>query len=323
MALSYEFSIGSVRAREKHLFTEAEVEQMLALREEQELLCFLKDKGYGEGQDIPAVLESHTRRMWQYIRSVAPDMAIFEPFLLQNDIHNLKTVLKGVMTGKKIEPLLMEPCTIPKEEIIEAVENRRFDRFPLWLRRPADRAYQLIAETKDARLSDAYVDKAVMLRLLECGKMSRSVFLEEYFGAKVFYANVKIALRGAAVKVRKLYLEKALCDCRGVDKETVIRLTMQGTEPLVKYLEKRTDYDCMKAMTAFSESPLAFEKFMDNYLLQIAARCCRLTSEGPEPLLGYYVGCVYEQKLIEILAGGIHTRTSPDILRERLRDIYG
>lgn len=38
MSLSYEFSIGSVRAREKNLFNTADYEQMLALKSEEELI---------------------------------------------------------------------------------------------------------------------------------------------------------------------------------------------------------------------------------------------------------------------------------------------
>ena len=38
MSLSYEFSIGSVRAKEKSLFTSSDAEQMLALKNENELI---------------------------------------------------------------------------------------------------------------------------------------------------------------------------------------------------------------------------------------------------------------------------------------------
>ena len=46
MALSYEFSIGSVRAKETSLFTKADVEHMLGLKTEKELVLFLN-----EGED--------------------------------------------------------------------------------------------------------------------------------------------------------------------------------------------------------------------------------------------------------------------------------
>lgn len=323
MSLSYEFSIGSVRAKEKSLFNSSDVEQMLALKSENELIRFLRDKGYGDGFTVDEIIESNTQKMWKYIKGVAPDFDLFYPFFIQNDIHNLKTVLKGVMSEREPDELLIEPCSIKKEDMIRAVENRRFENFPLWLRRPANRAYQILAETKDARLSDAYIDKAVLSQLLVEGKKSGSEFLMEYFGTFVFYANVKAALRGARMTVRRLFYEKALCECDGLDKETVIRFAMQGHEALVKYLSRLDAYGCKKAMEAYAKSASEFEKFVDNRLVGLARTMCRLTSEGPEPLVGYYIGCVYERKMIYIIASGLKTEAPPEKIRERLRDIYG
>ena len=53
MALSYEFSIGSVRAKENSLLREADIEMMISLKSEKELVRHLKDKGYGQGETHP------------------------------------------------------------------------------------------------------------------------------------------------------------------------------------------------------------------------------------------------------------------------------
>ena len=323
MALSYEFSIGSVRARENRLFSEADAEQMLALSSERELVHYLKDKDYGEGSTTDEILASHTRRMWDYLRRVAPDFDLFLPFIIQNDIHNLKTVLKGTMADRDYAPLLVEPCSIPTETLIKAVENHRFESFPLWLQRPANRAYQILAETKDARLSDAYLDRAVLDELLVQAKRSRSSFLMAYFHTLVFYTDVKTALRGARVGAGRYYLEKAIAACEGLDKPALVKAALQGSEALLKYLKAQQVYDCQQAMALFVRSPSAFEKFVDDKLITLAREGCRLTSEGPEPLLGYYIGCVYEQKMITLIAGGLKTETPKEQIRERLRGIYG
>ncbi|MEE3404523.1 MAG: V-type ATPase subunit [Acutalibacteraceae bacterium] len=323
MALSYEFSIGSVRARENSLFSEADAEQMLALRSEGDLVRYLKDKGYGDGDTIDAIMESNTRRMWAYIKSIAPDFNLFLPFFIQNDIHNLKTVLKGTMADREYEALLIEPCSIPKEALIKAVENRRFEQFPQWLQRPANRAYQILAETKDARLSDAYLDRGVLDELLAQAKRSRSPFLMAYFNTMVFYTDVKTALRGARVNASRYYLEKAIVECEGLDKAAVVKAALQGSEALIKYLKAQQVYDCHKAIELFVSSPSAFEKFVDNRLIGLAKQLCRLSSEGPEPLLGYYIGCVYERKMITLIASGLTTETPKEQIRERLREIYG
>ena len=127
MALSYEFSIGSVRARELRLLSKSDIEQMIALGDVQALVRFLKDKGFGEGETIDEIIESNTEQMWTYLSSVTPDFSIFEPFLCQNDIHNFKTILKGIMSERKYQGLLASPSVVSLDDMTKAVENRRFD----------------------------------------------------------------------------------------------------------------------------------------------------------------------------------------------------
>ncbi len=323
MRLSYEFSVGSVRAREKRLFTSAELEQMLNLKSENELVRFLKDKGYGDGETVSEIVESNTEQMWKYIEGVAPDFSIFKPFLLKNDVHNIKTVLKAVMYQKEFEDLLIFPCRIKPSEIKSALENKKFDKLPEELSEPVARAYDLLAKTADSRLSDAVIDRAVLEMMISEGKSSRSEFLSEYFNTFAFYANVKTALRDARFKPTAEYLDNALCECEGFDKTKVIAKALSGSDVLVRYLEKVRSYECDKAMESFSKGTGEFEKFVDNKLMHLAKEMCRLTSEGPEPLFGYYTGCEYERQAVYIISSGITTHTPPDRIRERLRDIYG
>ena len=56
MSLSYEFSIGSVRAKEKSLLTMSDIEQMIGMKTEAEIVRFLKDKGFGDGETIDEII---------------------------------------------------------------------------------------------------------------------------------------------------------------------------------------------------------------------------------------------------------------------------
>ncbi len=321
--MEYEYSIGSVRAREKKLLSSSDIEQMLALKSEKELVRFLSDKGFGEGDTVDELIASNTEKMWKYVKSVAPDMNLFEPFFAQNDVHNLKTVLKGTMSDRDYGNLLISPCMTGEKNMIEAVENRRFDSLPEWLGNAADKAYGLLAETKDARLSDAVIDKAVMQKLLLESKKSKSVFLKKYLERLVFFAEVKIALRAAKTSATETYLEQALCECEGLDIPAVIKASVSGESELIKYLEKINSNDCAKAVALYKKSPSEFEKFVDDGTMKLARELCRHSCAGAEPLLGYCIGCEYDRKTVNIISGGIKTKTSPDKIRERLRVSYG
>lgn len=322
MALSYEFSIGSVRAKEISLFTNSDFEQLIACKSTDELCRVLNDKGYGNGKSIDDIINNHMEKTWSYLKSITPDFEIFSPFIIQNDIHNLKVVLKGTMANRSYEHLLIKPHTIEFDTLKNAVENRKFSLFPEWLSASADEAYELLAHTGDARMSDAVLDTAIMKRILELSDKYKSEFLKEYFNTLVFYNNVKIVIRSSKTNCGKDYLLKALCEVEGFDKNAVINKAVKGYDSLIDELSKKYDYDCKTAMEEYKNSPSAFERFVDNKLIKLAKESCKRVSEGAQPILGYYLGCEAEKKAIHIIASGIKTHSHTDLIRERLREIY-
>lgn len=323
MALSYEYSIGSVRAKEKSLLTNSDIEQLLASADTAQICAVLTDKGYGEGNTVDEIIDSHSDSVWAYLKSVAPDFEIFKIFTIQNDVHNFKVVLKGMLSGREWTSLIMKPLNIEPEVFKTAIENRKPELLPKWLGSVADEAYETLAHTGDARLSDAIVDKAVMKETLRLANELRSQFIKDYFNTLVFYNDIKIAIRASRTKSGKDYLVKALCRVEGFNRREVIDNTLKGNERLIEALSKYREYGCDKAIEQFKISPTAFEKFVDDKLILMAKESCKRASEGMEPLLGYYLGTQAEQKVIHIIASGIRTGSDRDKIRERLREIYG
>ena len=323
MALSYEFSIGSVRAREKSLLTSSDIEQLLSFKSVDEIKRFLSDKGYGDGRDVDEIIKNHSVEVWEYLRSVAPDFSIFDPFLIVNDAHNFKVTLKGTMSGRKYDELIISPSTIASEKLREAVEHKKFTSLPDWLSKSCEEAYDIIATKNDAKESDAVIDNAVMKETLRLAKGFSSDFLKKYFRTQIVYNNIKIAIRSARTGSSADYLNKALCDVEGFRKNAVTAAAVKGSEYLIDELSKYSEYDCNKAMECYKQSPASFERFVDDKLILAAKESCKRSSEGCEPLVGYYLGCEAEKKVIHIITNGIKTGTETEIIRERLREIYG
>ncbi len=324
MAVSYEFSIGSVRAKENALFSKTDIEQLLACQSVSELCQTLRDKGYGSGEDFDGIVENHMDDVWAYLKSVAPDFAVFTPFIIQNDVHNFKVVLKGTMSARDYYTrLLITPCTVAHQDMIAAVEHRNMSDLPEWLSPAAEKAYDLLAHTGDAKSSDAVLDKAVMKEMLRFAQGFKSAFLKEYCQTAVFYNNVKIAVRSARTGADRHYLKSALVQLDGFDRDRVIAAAVKGFDALLDMLSKSSEYGCKTAMEQFKISPSAFEKYVDNRLMLLAKESCKRASEGAEPLLGYYLGEEAQKKTLHIIASGIKTGTDTDIIRERLREIYG
>lgn len=323
MDLSYEFSVGSVRAKETSLLNAQDIEQLLSYQNMPQLCAALNDKGVGDGGTVEEILRDRTEKTWAYLKSVAPDFEIFRPFIISNDIHNFKAALKGTMAGREYRGLMLEPCAVDHNKVIDAVEHRKTSLLPEFMQKPCDEAYELLAHTGDARLADSVIDKAAMEEMLRLSTQYKSEFLKNYFETLVFYSNIKTAIRAARTRAGRDFLNKALCEVSGFNKRAVIEEAVKGSEYLIGSLEKKSDYGVDKAMEAYKKSPAAFEKYVDDRLILMAREACKRASEGAEPLLGYYLGCEAENKVIHIISSGIRTRTNAEIIRERLREIYG
>lgn len=324
MPLSYEYAFGAVRAREKVLLTRAELETMLAFDSVEALTGFLKDKNYAEGDTLDELLQNSRSETLHYLYSVVPEPSVFDALLYPNDAHNIKAVIKGLLAGVDYAPLFSEQCTIDTATIVTAVKENKFSLLPEYFAEAAEKAYEVLAHTADARLADAYLDTACMTAQLTAAEATRINFLSEYIRTDVFYKNVKIALRGAATAAPLSYYDVALCDgLEGFTVEEVTAAALKGAEALADYFAAKDAYSCRAAMEQYSQSPAAFEKFADNLLMQLARERCKRTGSGAEAALGFYLAKAAEDRVVHMIAVGIETDADKETTRERLREIYG
>lgn len=324
MATSYAYAVGSLRVRETALLTRADFEQLLAAGDVETLAALLRDRGFGEpsGMDgIDGLLRRETEKLWDYLRSLTPEEGLWDAFWLRHDAHNCKTVLKGVLTGRPYERLLLTPATVPVRALETAAEERRFGELPEWLAAAAAQAYDILAHTGDIPRGDAVVDRAAMEEMLRAAERTRIGLLIRLMRATVFYHDVKIAIRAARTGKDAAFLELALCPCPGVEIADWKRAAVQGEEELLTLLERLSDYDCRMAAEQYRAAPAAFEKWVDDYLLA-TAREAKTVTLGAEPLIGYLMARETEIRALHMLASGLRTGRSEAELRERMRMLY-
>ena len=324
MSQSYEYSVGSVRAREKHLLTNADIETMLSFKNTDSLVSFLRDKGYGEGNTVGEILRSSRQQTMEYLFSVVPDPSVFDVFFVTNDAHNIKSVIKGVLADTSYSQLFVEPCTIELETIETAVKENKYSLLPEEFSLACSKAYEVLAHTADARLADAYIDSASMLLQLKKASQTGIDFLIDYFNTDIFYRNVKIALRACLTGAPADYYEIALCgDVPLFNKKEVTTAALKGMDSLLSYLSVKSFYKCSEAIEQYRVSPAGFERYVENLLMRLTKESCKVASSGAYAAIGFYLARLTEEKTVHIIAVGINTNADPSVTRERLREIYG
>ena len=324
MAETYAYAVGSISARETRLLTRREMEMLCTAADEAAFVAMLHEHGFGASGDATAeqILSRESAALWDYLKSIVGELTLFTPFFIRRDVHNVKAVIKGTLTGKPYADLLMAPCTVDTKELRAAVEEHRFDRLPAWLAAAAEESYKTLSRTGDAPLADAILDAAGCAEMLAAAGRTGVGMLVDLMTDTVFYADVKIALRAARAGKDAAFVRQALCPVEGVDVAGWTRAICEGVESTLSLLETVKTRKLPDAVAAYRQSPTAFEKWVDDRQMTLAREYGK-AAMGPEPVLGYYIGKDTELRVLHLIASGVRTGQNPDEIAERVRMLYG
>lgn len=318
------FAIGNLRARENRLLKAADLNTLSAAKSTDELAKMLTDKGIGSSdtKDVPRLLSEETQKLWEYITENAPDMSAFAPFLYENDFHNFKAVLKGVVRGADYSPLLILPATVEVALLERTVKEKRFDLLPEFMRSAAEEAYSVFTKMGDSQLADCILDAGLMTAQLKKAKEIGNAVILKLITVTVFYNNMKAALRAAKANKTAAFLDTALTETGVVSKKAMVQAALVGEEKLLELMSKAVELGGADAAEAYRRSPAEFEKFVDDRVIT-AAKKCKYITVGIEPIVGYMLARKAEITDLRIIYSGIKTGQPTEKTRERLRELYG
>ena len=318
------FAIGNLRARENRLLKKNDLSGFAAASNVTELARMLRDKGIGktDGADVPTLLHEDAEEMWKYLADNAPDTAAFAPFLCENDFHNYKAVLKGIIRGREYEDLLILPASVELPALQKAVKEKRFDLLPDYMQKPAAEAYEVLVQSGDSQLADCIIDAGCMSAQTLLAEKSKNTVIKDLITVSVFYKNIKAALRAAKTGRSAQFIESTLTETGVVSKKAMVTAALGGEEKVLELLSKAVTVGGAEAAEAYKKSPGDFEKYADNRLLSTAKRCKYITI-GIEPLIGYMLARKAQITDLQIIYSGVKTGQDSDKTLERLRELYG
>ena len=318
------FAIGNLRARENRLLKKNDLSGFAAASNVTELARMLRDKGIGktDNADVPTLLHEDAEEMWKYLADNAPDTAAFAPFLCENDFHNYKAVLKGLIRGREYESLLILPASVELPVLEKAVKEKRFDLLPDYMQKPAAEAYEVLVQSGDSQLADCIIDAGCMSAQTLLAEKSKNTVIKDLITVSVFYKNIKAALRAAKTGRSAQFIESTLTETGVVSKKAMVTAALGGEEKVLELLGKAVTVGGVEAAEAYKKSPGDFEKYADNRLLSTAKRCKYITI-GIEPLIGYMLARKAQITDLQIIYSGVKTGQGSDKTLERLRELYG
>ncbi len=136
--------------------------------------------------------------------------------------------------------------------------------------------------------------------------------------ATVDAANIKAAVRGAAMHKGRDFLENLLAPAGSLDCKDLLAAATDGVAAVFAFLE-RGPYAA--AVPLLKQSMAAFERWCDNQMIELI-RPQRNNYFTIEPLAAFILGRENEIRMVRLILSAKINHLPDEALRERLRETY-
>ena len=319
--LSYAYAVARIRVLEKNLLSGTDIEQMTAAPDEERVLAFLRDRGWGvpgEETDAETLLIAESAKPWALMRELKIDPSILEVFSYRELYHNLKAAVREVCSQETHPGIFFSREDLGGEEMLRIVREKDWNALPVHMRNAGQEAYETLLQTRDGQLCDIIIDRAALEAILEAGRTSKEQIIRDYASRYVDVADIRIAARCAATGKTRDFIERAMAPSNVLDRQRLVAASSAGREAVMEYLAG-TAY--APAAEALAESPSAFERWCDNAVME-SIRPQKTNPFSSGPVIAYLIARENEIKMARIILTAKANGLPEEAIRERAREMY-
>ena len=297
----YTYIIARIRSKETQLLTRREIDSLIAAADAREAEQLIRDSG-GENE------------LWELLEDAGDETVL--SLLRQNvDYHNIKASVKAAFSNSGGEELLLDHGSVLKSAVYESVVSREYGGLPKDIAATAEAATAILLRTQDGQLCDLYIDKARLAAAETAAKGSGDGFIKRYVDLLIDTANLKTAMRCAAMNKTSGFIENAVYSGGELDTAALIKAAAAGMEALKEFVGK-TSY----ADTDMTSIP-AFERCCDEKLTELC-ETAKFDVTSAAPILAYAHAKQTELAAMRLIISAKRSRIGNDVIRERIRRLY-
>lgn len=324
------FSNARVKSKEAKLLSQSQVMRLAECETADEAFKLLNEYGYGVGVDnldFDTLFNNAEMEVNTEFTELATAESGLDAFVIMNDYHNLKALLKlrasGQLAKEKKDDdnkqLFTRQGFYSIEKLRTAVTSGDYNSLSEEMTKAVKAIDAVSIDGVSPHFIDTQVDKAMFKEALEMAKAGGRQELTEYFVSKCDIANVASYLRVRRLSLGEKFFIEGFIEGGTLDKDFYLKTFEQGVDAFAEKM-RFTDYnDLMKVYT--EEGIVRFEVACDNYLLNIFKKD-RNDMFTASPVAGYYLGKLTEIKTLKLLIAAIKNNVDGELVKQRMRDLY-
>lgn len=309
----YAYSVGRVRVAENFMMDEVKLLRLVDAPDISEAQKILIECRYKEDDDYMAMLDNEHASLYSYIRSIIPDLNIFNAFFFKYDTHNIKVLLKSEFLKKPFDEIASEVGVFKYETLKKFIQERDFSQLPKVIADGIIESIEDFSKSNDPQLIDLIMDQAYYTYFNESINKTHDAFLKEFTVIQTDLINLKAFMRIKKVFQKESFLSRTLISHGSITLNDFKRLYEADEDEFKKFL-KDTRYASL-----FDRGDV--EKNCDDYMTSFL-KDNRYDPIGIAPVIGFMLGKETEIKNARIVMMGKANRISKDKTKERLRMCY-
>jgi V/A-type H+-transporting ATPase subunit C len=329
--LEYAYAVSRIRAIERKMFDKSGFDAMIEAKSPEEAFKYLQDAEYGNfsgeirsASDYEKLLKQESEKTFKLLREISPFPEVFDLFLLKNDFHNAKVILKGEFMDHINDEVLLDSGLTQPSVLKTMIRERKLVKLPVQMKKGIEEALDIFNKTGDPQTIDIVMDKALYQQMKDSAAIYDESFIAVLLGIMTDLANISTFFRLKNMKRSSDFLSKVLLPGGKIEFQIFIKNFNETADSFLNAV-RYTPYGslCEEGLAGYNSSGsfTLFEKLSDNYIISYI-RKSRYVTFGVEPLVAYLIGKQYEIKNAGIIMVGKINKIPNDVIRERLRDTY-
>lgn len=322
-----------LRVYETKLLTREDFEKMLKADNLQAALEILKSTDYHFDQEqlldtknFEDFLMNHLSEIYQELYAVTPDSEVIQFFTLRYSYHNAKVLLKQRFTEIDLEHLLIPIGKYPLSTLKNLVQTEQSTQLNEILVEGVREAIKYFETFGQSEAADIFMDTYYYKHLRAISDRLNNSTINQIMDAMIDLDNLSTVVRCINQKKSRSFLHTVLSSSGSIPKLDIIEAADQGAINVLNTLYKDQPYssrlDTILAESKDTINSLRLDKLIDEIVHELMEEGM-YQAFGPMPVMAYMFAKEKEITNIRLILVGKDNQIDEQILRERMRPIYG
>ena len=319
MSYKFLYQNAQIKSRESKLLTQQGVQRLLDASDAKEASRALAELGFGtDGENFDVVFKRAEEENVALLKEMNEGGAL-DAFLIENDYINLKILLKAYVAGTNAQTFA--PNGLFEVEALQtAIETGEVAALPRQMQEIILKTQEGIASGEiSAHKLDVDVDKTQYAHQLEFCKKSGKI-AKEYFEKRIDYLNISSFERSRRLNLDVEFFEECFIEGGKIALSTLESVWEFHGDDLLAPFKQTCYFEDVKTLDEGGKL-VVFEAKSDNALL-------KLWKEEKDdlysisPIVAFYMSRKTELKIAKLIVAGVKNHVAPQIIKERMRELY-